>query len=535
MISSTFLSIFISIHELYIEYKIENKKIDQQLEIINDNFVVIINHSLWFMLEDMVNGYISAIVDFPNFSYAEIVTPGNHKNYFAGKKLESEFKDYKIELNHESINGKVHNLGYLYLQTDNNEVFNVLVHRAFAILFTEFIKTTFLSLLIIFFVNNLVTRHLIDIVNFILNSNKFNKKSVTQGCLVLNRAAKNDELQFLVDTLNANRQENLNYLKSLESKEKVLENEVQKRALAENRISKQYDLITTMISIFDIFVVAVDKQHRVIMISNEVVKILGSKRADIVGKKIDEIVEFNNFSEIGIRHFPDDFFIVDESKILQTANCRFSAQNKWFPAKVISTPFILENNEVGFGLMIHDLSTEQQLDEANYLANHDYMTGLYNRFAMEKRFTAIINNENKQDVYCVALIDVDNFKDINDNFGHHAGDNVIKYIGRCLSGNIDKNDYAVRLGGDEFAVFFQKNLFDARSACKKIMQCIQSVKVEDVHHELMLSISVGLTLIRPEKDTLTSMFSRLDSACYQSKSIGGGTIRVAEENKSYAD
>ena len=113
------------------------------------------------------------------------------------------------------------------------------------------------------------------------------------------------------------------------------------------------------------------------------------------------------------------------------------------------------------------------------------MTGAYSRRYYEE-YVQYIN-----DVSAVAMIDADNFKAINDQYGHNAGDQAIKAVSKAIQSCIRPDDIFIRYGGDEFVLIFQDIYYDAfTSRLYQISECVKRTKVDD-YEDLSLSITVG--------------------------------------------
>lgn len=115
----------------------------------------------------------------------------------------------------------------------------------------------------------------------------------------------------------------------------------------------------------------------------------------------------------------------------------------------------------------------------------DVLTNAYSRRYYEE-YVQYIN-----DVSAVAMIDADNFKVINDQYGHNAGDQAIKAVSKAIQSCIRSDDIFIRYGGDEFVLIFQDIYYDAfKSRLYQISECVKQTKVDD-YEDLSLSITVG--------------------------------------------
>ena len=118
---------------------------------------------------------------------------------------------------------------------------------------------------------------------------------------------------------------------------------------------------------------------------------------------------------------------------------------------------------------------------------------------------------------CIALIDVDKFKQINDGFSHKVGDEVLKRISLLLKAHVREEDMPARLAGDEFVIAFKHTeLQTAEQACERIRLAVRNFDWTSVGAGLKASISVGVVQALPG-DTVESVTHRSDLAMYSAK------------------
>lgn len=130
----------------------------------------------------------------------------------------------------------------------------------------------------------------------------------------------------------------------------------------------------------------------------------------------------------------------------------------------------------------------------NLSAEKDYLTGLNNRLSLLENLKNILSDENKKQ-FALCFLDLDNFKSVNDSFGHHIGDEVLIYISENLKKCVNKNDIVYRLGGDEFLVLF-KEMDGSDSLVPRVEKIIECIKESNKFKGLDLPItsSIGLSI-----------------------------------------
>ena len=157
------------------------------------------------------------------------------------------------------------------------------------------------------------------------------------------------------------------------------------------------------------------------------------------------------------------------------------------------------------------------------LANTDSLTGSFNRrylneFSIE--YLRIIKRENKN--LSLLMVDIDDFKNINDTFGHETGDKVIKQLVSIIKDVVRENDLIVRFGGDEFLILLPNtNLINARLVGQKIADHIDKYNKDK---EFNFTISMGISMFNKQDNSIEDMISRADNALYEAKKIGKNCI-----------
>jgi diguanylate cyclase (GGDEF)-like protein len=179
--------------------------------------------------------------------------------------------------------------------------------------------------------------------------------------------------------------------------------------------------------------------------------------------------------------------------------------------------------------LIYPLLNALLFRDAVESALRDPLTQTLNRSAMLTYATREINLAKRQDTpLSLLLIDLDNFKFINDRFGHTVGDSVIQHVAHRFMTCIRKSDLLFRYGGDEFTVLMSST--DMRQAIvvvKRILRSIREPVPVNGDGSFKLTTSIGVAALRPD-DNCAALVKRADSAMYRAKSGGGNTFRIAD-------
>ncbi|RKF14478.1 GGDEF domain-containing protein [Alginatibacterium sediminis] len=160
-------------------------------------------------------------------------------------------------------------------------------------------------------------------------------------------------------------------------------------------------------------------------------------------------------------------------------------------------------------------------------AQTDSLTGIANRHHFFKQGTSLLLDAHSQQLHlCVALLDFDHFKSINDNHGHHNGDRCLKQITQLIKNNIRSSDLFARIGGEEFALVLPDTKLDeAKQIADKIRHLISEKNISlDNGDNVVCTISVGIyAKQQPDKDIKTLLVNA-DNALYQAKALGRNRV-----------
>jgi len=171
---------------------------------------------------------------------------------------------------------------------------------------------------------------------------------------------------------------------------------------------------------------------------------------------------------------------------------------------------------------LHSLrQTQTQLSTANSLVRTDELTGLTNRRGLYKFLQSLPTYRTAGTSLALFLIDVDRFKQINDEFGHLVGDHALCLVARELRHCIEPADLCCRLGGDEFAILVQiPRREDLGIRAAEIVAAVRSRRLPPPHDALSISVSVGANLCDEGADW-SLWYSIADRALYAAKNDGG--------------
>ncbi len=185
---------------------------------------------------------------------------------------------------------------------------------------------------------------------------------------------------------------------------------------------------------------------------------------------------------------------------------------------------------IGHLWMFEDVTLEQQTaQQLIYLAERDSLTGLFNRHRLHEEMEKLLAESIRSGTQGALLFfDLDEFKYINDTFGHHAGDATLTRIATELSGLVRRNEVLARLGGDEFALLIPQitDLKEVEILADRMVRAIAQLPLNFGDHPLRVTVSLGIALYPQHGATIEELIAHADTAMYQAKACGKNTWQV---------
>ncbi|TMX58481.1 sensor domain-containing diguanylate cyclase [Vibrio rotiferianus] len=264
-------------------------------------------------------------------------------------------------------------------------------------------------------------------------------------------------------------------------------------------------------------VMITDTSHRIMMINQEFENMMGYSTKRVEGWNAQKLL-----------FLPEDFeYILQIWGLLGKENmwegevrCR-TKLNHVFTAIMRVQAIKAKSGKVRYYITsLVDISERKQLeDQLRKLSEKDGLTGLWNRRKFEEQLTY---NANMLERYpetptsCLALVDIDHFKRINDELGHDEGDRVIKLVSKVLLQGVRNTDFVARVGGEEFAVIMP------HTSAKEAEIVLNRLRIAvDIHAELSVTISLGYTDLTANS---TRSYKCADIALYEAKSSGRNCV-----------
>jgi diguanylate cyclase (GGDEF)-like protein/PAS domain S-box-containing protein len=188
---------------------------------------------------------------------------------------------------------------------------------------------------------------------------------------------------------------------------------------------------------------------------------------------------------------------------------------------------------VGYLWLFEDVTRERQTaNQILYLAERDALTGLYNRHRFQEELTRMLSSgERRRRRVALLFFDVDEFKHVNDTFGHRAGDALLIRVAGEVSAQVRRNEIFARLGGDEFGIL-APDISDqeAEAFAERIVRTTARIPFSFEGNSLRLTCSLGVAVYPDHAPSAEELVAHADAAMYQAKEAGKNTWRMYRED-----
>ncbi len=288
------------------------------------------------------------------------------------------------------------------------------------------------------------------------------------------------------------------------------------------------------------FIYTLDNEGRFTFVNDRVESLLGFTRDELVGRHYSEII------------FEEDLFRAEHVFNERRADARASRNvelrlkckdgqqrprimnGRYRTVEVTTTGMYefpesrFENRFVGTYGVVKDISDRKQAEETvHYQTYHDLLTGLPNRAKFRDHLgRALVHGKRTQLALSVMILDLDNFRVVNDSLGHGVGDELLIHIATRLRQCLADDDILARLGGDEFAVLLPdaSSRLEATVVGHKLIEAL-NVPLRIKGHELYITASIGASFAPEDGAVADTLIRQTEIAMYQAKSQGGCRIQ----------
>lgn len=267
-----------------------------------------------------------------------------------------------------------------------------------------------------------------------------------------------------------------------------------------------------------------DLDYNITYVSNAFLKISNYDKNEILGQKLHALFS-SNIDESTLNDVLEKI-INGESWEGELKNIDKYDNEYWLKVKFFAMHN--ENNKrIAYSVIMQDITDKKALEE---LSIRDGLTNLYNRRYFQEKLETFLNSAKRRDeLIFFLMLDIDFFKQYNDNYGHQEGDYVIVEVAKVLKKFMKRSeDYSFRIGGEEFAVLFYSETFkNAYEFSKKILKAVEDLKIEHKYSNTSeyVTVSMGLNYGKASKiQNAKTFFKNTDNLLYEAKNCGRNTL-----------
>jgi len=178
--------------------------------------------------------------------------------------------------------------------------------------------------------------------------------------------------------------------------------------------------------------------------------------------------------------------------------------------------------------ILHYISVEifSTKDQLYQMATRDALTGLFNRRTFIQKATTLFRTAQRGgNVFTIMIIDVDDFKSVNDQYGHVVGDRFLRDMASLFQKTLRETDFIARYGGEEFAIILHDaKTLQAQSVAEKLRQAVENFAIKEEGHDIQRTISIGLATYDHAFKDFHSILDKGDKAMYHSKVTGKNKV-----------
>lgn len=299
--------------------------------------------------------------------------------------------------------------------------------------------------------------------------------------------------------------------------------------------AQQHRLLSTAIEVSDHIIMITDARQEIVYVNPAFTKLTGYAPEEALGKtpRFLQGQETSLVTRMMIREALAAGREVHHCEILNYAK---EGWRYWADISIV--PVRDATGEVAHFIAVQHDITERKAAEQEIvrMALADHLTGMPNRRAGEDRLQLEWNRVRRnQGTFALAIADIDRFKLINDQYGHHTGDLTLKQVADLLTRNLRGGDWAARWGGEEFLLCFHDlDQRGALAAAERIRKVIKASPIKTPAGDLPVTISMGVALYQTSHESIDAMLAQADALLYEAKHSGrdkvlcsgGGTARA---------
>lgn len=291
--------------------------------------------------------------------------------------------------------------------------------------------------------------------------------------------------------------------------------------------TKQRDLLFAAVDASDQIVMITGADQRIVYVNGAFTRLTGYAPSEALGRS-PEFLQGPDTNPTTLAHLRQ---AMQERNRVSAEILKYRKSGEPYWADVSVVPVGERSGAVTHWITIEREITARkaQEEEITRLAMEDHLTGLPNRRAAESRLQVEFSRTRRNGpAFAVALLDVDRFKLVNDQYGHHVGDLALAHLAKLLAANMRGGDWIARWGGEEFLVCFHDlDAPGAMTAGERVRKLVRANPVKLAQGELPLTVSAGIALCGPTSESLEGALASADALLYQAKQTGRDKVLCA--------
>lgn len=504
LLFSSLFTLISSAIQIYSDYRKDLSQIDNRMMVVETGYTSSLARSLWALDQKLLQTQLEGILSLPDIVHLRLKIEPDSELVMGEIPRGAKTTSHTFNLTHQG--DEMFRLGQLTITADLRRVFSDMRQKVVVVLTTQFLKTFFVSILIIWIFQHFVARHLTTMANYARNFSLNNLSNPLELDRPDNPLNRNDELAQVTVAINQMR-ERLN--DDLERQERDAQ-EIRK-------FSKAIEQSPSSVLICD-------RQWRIEYANQKFSQLTGYDNAVIAGKHPGVLSEDAQAHRENRQLWQSIRLQVQRVGVWQGEINSVRKNGERFWEQLIVTPIKNSDGEAtGYLILGEDISIRKRYEQQLLRqANYDILTGLPNRMlALDRLKLALAQARRESSLVGVMFLDLDNFKHINDTLGHDAGDNLLIEAARRISSCLRGTSTVARLGGDEFLVILPG--LTGTEATSQVAERILKTFAPPYllnGQEVFVTTSIGIAIFPNDSDNSGTLLQHADAAMYQAKHKG---------------
>ncbi len=310
-----------------------------------------------------------------------------------------------------------------------------------------------------------------------------------------------------------------------------LQAEISQRKLAEAELFREKEQAQVTLHSIGDAVITINAKGLVEYLNPVASELTGFPPQEAQGKPLSEIVRIVNETTRELCEGPAETAMRSGKQVcLDKPTLLITREGDELAVDNCATPLRASDNQIiGAVLVLRDVTVARHIEQQlSWQASHDALTGLVNRREFENCLQkAVLSAKASDQQHALCYLDLDQFKLVNDTCGHIAGDELLRQVTALFQSQVRTSDTLARLGGDEFGLLlFHCPLDAALRVASKLLGQLQEFRFVWQDKTFSIGVSIGLVAIDANTQSMTSVMSAADSACYAAKNKGRNRVQV---------